>query len=54
MDAGLELTGLTEHDSAPWAPFPGMMEKSADGEWRLADRPWRIPCTYTLQAVRRG
>ena len=54
MDAGLELTGLTEHDSAPWAPFPGMMKKSADGEWRLADRPWRIPCTYTLQAVRRG
>jgi SAM-dependent methyltransferase len=54
MDAGLELTGLTEHDSAPWAPFPGMMEKSADGEWRLANRPWRVPCTYTLQAVRRG
>jgi SAM-dependent methyltransferase len=54
IDAGLELTGLTEHDSAPWAPFPGMMEKSADGEWRLADRPWRVPCTYTLQAVRRG
>jgi SAM-dependent methyltransferase len=53
MDAGLELTALTEHDSAPWAPFPGMMEKAADGEWRLADRPWRLPCTYTLQAVRR-
>jgi SAM-dependent methyltransferase len=53
MDAGLELTALTEHDSAPWPPFPGMMEKSADGEWRLADRPWRVPCTYTLQAVRR-
>jgi SAM-dependent methyltransferase len=54
MDAGLELTALAEHDSAPWAPFPGMMEKSADGEWRLADQPWRLPCTYTLQAVRRG
>ena len=53
MDAGLELTALAEHDSAPWAPFPGMMDKSADGEWRLADRPWRLPCTYTLQAVRR-
>jgi SAM-dependent methyltransferase len=52
MDAGLELTALAEHDSAPWAPFPGMMEKSAEGEWRLADRPWRLPCTYTLQAVR--
>jgi SAM-dependent methyltransferase len=54
MDAGLELTALAEHDSAPWAPFPGMMEKSAEGEWRLADQPWRLPCTYTLQAVRRG
>src|ERR1700744_984418 len=53
MDAGLELTALAEHDSAPWAPFPGMMEKSAEGEWRLADQPWRLPCTYTLQAVRR-
>jgi hypothetical protein len=31
-----------------------MMEKSAEGEWRLADQPWRLPCTYTLQAVRRG
>jgi SAM-dependent methyltransferase len=54
MDAGLELTALAEHDSSPWAPFPGMMEKSAEGEWRLTDRPWRLPCTYTLQAVRRS
>jgi SAM-dependent methyltransferase len=53
MDAGLELTALTEHDSAPWAALPGMMEQTAEGEWRLADRPWRLPCTYTLQAVRR-
>jgi SAM-dependent methyltransferase len=53
MDAGLELTALTEHDSAPWPALPGMMEQSDDGEWRLADRPWRLPCTYTLQAVKR-
>ena len=53
MDAGLELTALAEHDSAPWAALPGMMEQSDDGEWRLADRPWRLPCTYTLQAVKR-
>jgi SAM-dependent methyltransferase len=53
MDAGLELTGLTEHDSAPWAALPGMMEQATEGEWRLTDRPWRLPCTYTLQAVRR-
>ncbi len=24
------------------------------GEWRLADRPWRLPHTYTLQAVKRS
>ena len=53
MDAGLELTALAEHDSAPWAPFPGMMEQTAGGEWRLADRPWRLPASYTLQAVKR-
>jgi SAM-dependent methyltransferase len=53
MDAGLELTALTEHDSAPWAALPGMMVQSDDGEWRLADRPCRLPCTYTLQAVKR-
>ncbi|HEY6500977.1 MAG TPA: class I SAM-dependent methyltransferase [Streptosporangiaceae bacterium] len=53
MDAGLEMTALAEHDSAPWAALPGMMEQSDDGEWRLADRPRRLPCTYTLQAVKR-
>ena len=53
MEAGLELTALTEHDSAPWAALPGMMEQTAGGEWRLADRPWRLPHSYTLQAVRR-
>ena len=52
-DAGLELTGLTEHDSAPWEALPGMMEQTAAGEWRLADRPWRLPHSYTLQAVKR-
>ena len=53
MEAGLELTALTEHDSVPWEALPGMMERTAAGEWRLADRPWRLPHSYTLQAVRR-
>jgi hypothetical protein len=53
QDAGLELTALAEHDSAPWPALPGMMEKDDAGEWRLTDRPWRLPCTYTLQAVKR-
>jgi SAM-dependent methyltransferase len=53
MSAGMDLTGLTEHDSVPWEALPGQMERIGGGEWRLADRPWRLPHTYTLQAVRR-
>jgi SAM-dependent methyltransferase len=52
MDAGLQLTALTEHDSVPWEAFPGRMEQIGGGEWRLADEPWRLPHTYTLQAVK--
>lgn len=47
---GLELTGLVEHDSVPWDALPGQMELLGNGEWRLADRPWRLPHSYTLQA----
>ena len=52
LDAGLVITGLTEHDSVPWEALPGQMSRDASGEWRLADRPWRLPCSYTLQAVK--
>ena len=54
LDAGMTITGLAEHDSVPWEALPGQMERGADGEWRLADRPWRLPLSYTLQAVRTG
>jgi 2-polyprenyl-3-methyl-5-hydroxy-6-metoxy-1,4-benzoquinol methylase len=54
LDAGLEITGLTEHDSVPWEALPGLMERIAEDEWRLADRPWRLPHSYTLQAIKRG
>jgi len=53
LDAGLELTGLTEHASVPWEAMPGRMEQIGGGEWRLADRPWRLPHSYTLQARKR-
>jgi SAM-dependent methyltransferase len=53
LDAGLELTSLTEHDSVPWDAMPGQMEEIGGGERRLADRPWRLAHTYTLQAVKR-
>jgi len=52
LDAGMGITGLTEHDSVPWEAQPGRMEEIGGGEWRLADRPWRLPHSYTLQAVK--
>lgn len=51
LDEGLRLTQLVEHDSVPWDAFPGHMERIGGGEFRLADRPWRLPHSYTLQAV---
>ncbi|WP_194823468.1 bifunctional 2-polyprenyl-6-hydroxyphenol methylase/3-demethylubiquinol 3-O-methyltransferase UbiG [Micromonospora sp. S-DT3-3-22] len=53
LDAGFELTMLHEHDSAPWDALPGRQTRDAYGEWRLTERPWRLPQTYTLQARRR-
>ena len=53
LDHGLELTALVEHDSVPWEALPGQMTRSDNGEWRLADRPWRLPHSYTLHAVKR-
>ncbi len=52
LDAGLSLTMLVEHDSVPWDALPGMMEHLAEGEFRLRDRPERLPHSYTLQAVK--
>ncbi|HET6815690.1 MAG TPA: class I SAM-dependent methyltransferase [Mycobacteriales bacterium] len=56
FDEGFELTMLEEHDSVPWEALPGQMVQleENDNEWRLADRPWRLAHSYTLQAVKRG
>jgi SAM-dependent methyltransferase len=54
MNVGMELTMLEEHDSVPWEALPGQMTQVELGEWRLTDRPWRVPHTYTLQAVKTG
>jgi SAM-dependent methyltransferase len=51
-EAGLRVTDLVEHDSVPWEALPGQMTRDDLGEWRLADRPERLPGTYTLQAVK--
>ncbi len=53
LDAGMELTGLVEHTSVPYEALPGQMEDVGGGEWRLTDRPERLPHSYTLQARRR-
>ena len=53
LDAGMRLTGLVEHDGAPWEALPGQMERLGGGEWRLADRPWRL-CTPTPAGGKEG
>jgi SAM-dependent methyltransferase len=52
LEEGMRLTMLDEHDSVPWEALPGLMELLPGGEWRLRDRPWRLPHSYTLQAVK--
>lgn len=53
LDAGLHLTSLTEHDSLPWEGVPGLMDlDEATGEYRLRDRPNRLPVSYTLTATK--
>ena len=56
LGEGFEITMLEEHDSVPWEALPGQMVRleENDNEWRLADRPWRLAHSYTLQAVKRG
>lgn len=53
QDAGMEFVSLVEHDSVPWAALGDQMEDIGGGEFRLIDRPERIPHSYTLQARRR-
>lgn len=54
LEAGLRITGFEEHDSVPWNALPGAMTPVGGGEWRLADRPERLPASFTLQAVLPG
>jgi SAM-dependent methyltransferase len=52
LDEGMRITMLVEHDSVPWEALPGRMDHLPNGEYRLHDRPWRVPHSYTLQAAR--
>lgn len=50
LAAGLRITGFLEHRSVPWEALPGSMTLGPAGEWSLAERPDRLPLSYTLQA----
>jgi hypothetical protein len=52
LDAGLTITGLTEHTTVPWDGLGGRMRQLPGGEFQISARPERLPHTYTLQAVR--
>lgn len=54
LDAGLSLELLVEHDSVPWEALPGMMVQDETGEFRLKDRPERLPASFTLIARAAG
>jgi SAM-dependent methyltransferase len=54
LGQGLVLETLVEHDSVPWDAFPGWSEELPGGEHRLADRPWRLPHSYTIRARKPG
>ena len=53
LQAGMEITGLVEHDSIPWEAIPGQMSPDDAGEWRLIERPWRLAASYTLEGRKR-
>ena len=52
LDAGLRLDLLLEHDSVAWEALPEMMKEDAAGQFRLKDRPERLPASFTLIASR--
>lgn len=53
LDHDMTITALEEHDSVPWDALPGLTEPAGAGEWHLTEGRWRLPMSYTLQAVRR-
>ena len=53
LRVGMEITAFEEHDSVPWQALGrDQMESIGGGEYRLVDRPERVPMSYTLQAVK--
>jgi SAM-dependent methyltransferase len=55
LKEGMSIELLEEHDSIPWCALPGQMElvDDLDGEYRLKEKAWRLPASYTLKARKR-
>ncbi|XWX00338.1 hypothetical protein V2A60_008358 [Cordyceps javanica] len=52
LDVGMRLTMLKEHQSAPLMGSQPELEADAGGEYSMKNRPWRLPLSYTLLAVK--
>ncbi|KEF62058.1 uncharacterized protein A1O9_00030 [Exophiala aquamarina CBS 119918] len=52
IQAGLRISMVEEHDSVTWNALPGRMVKMELAEYRLAHGRDRMPCSYTIQAVK--
>ena len=50
--SGLTLTHFEEHQSVPYCALGELMEEVGGGEWRLKEKPERLPASYTLQATK--
>jgi hypothetical protein len=48
----MSLARLVDRDSLPWLFLDGQMDQIDGGEWRISDRPERVPHSFTLQAVK--
>lgn len=51
-DSGMQITMFDEHDSVPWKAQGDLMHEIGGGEFRLIERPERMPMSYTLRATR--
>ena len=54
INAGMHLTFIEEHETAPGRPLGDAMEDIGGGEYRLRRNPDRLPVSYTLQAAKGG
>lgn len=52
LAAGLRLTMIEEHATVDYPALGDQMEELANGQFRLRDRPARLPVAYTLQAIK--